>query len=221
MNTREESDVRLAAHRSLRLFNTKVTWGGVLVADLVGVSPELIGSVSFGGLRAYGLGYAVDPDTEGTIYLSLVGYRTAVRGVWAALMDNRAVEMANQVLRRAEGAYLSRTMQLPESGLDHMVLLHHQAAIPHLEAGQAFFVLNNNDTPPIARFIAMLDHATAVPLLKTWGAELWKQGLKNKLIEPLADTRGVEGWRVSADSELWLALIEKGIRRGALNSEAE
>ena len=49
---------------------------------LVGVSPELIGSVSFGGLRAYGLGYAVDPDTEATIYLSLVGYRTAVRGVW-------------------------------------------------------------------------------------------------------------------------------------------
>lgn len=46
------------------------------MVDLVGVSPELIGSVSFGGLRAYGLGYAVDPDTEGTIYLSLVGYRT-------------------------------------------------------------------------------------------------------------------------------------------------
>jgi hypothetical protein len=172
--------------------------------------------VSFGGLRAYGLGYAVDPDTEGTIYLSLVGYRTAVRGVWAALMDNRAIELSNQVLRRVEGTYLSRTVQLPESGLDHMVLLHHQAAIPQLEAGQPFYVLNDTNTPPVERFIGMLDRATAVPLLKTWGAELWKKGLKNKLIEPLSDTRGVEGWRVSADSELWLALIEKGIRRGAL-----
>jgi hypothetical protein len=189
--------------------------------DLVGVSPELIGSVSFGGLRAYGLGYAVDPDTEGTIYLSLVGYRTAVRGVWAALLDNRPIELSNQVLRRAEGTYLSRTVQLPESGLDHMVLLHHQAAIPQLEAGQAFFVLNQNDTPPIDRFIAMLDRATAVPLLKTWGAELWKQGLKNKLIDPLADTRGVEGWRVSADSELWLVMIEIGIQRGMLPSIEE
>lgn len=189
--------------------------------DLVGVSPELIGSVSFGGLRAYGLGYAVDPDTEGAIYLSLVGYRTAVRGVWAALMDNRAIEMSNQVLRRVEGTYLSRTVQLPESGLDHMVLLHHQAAIPQLEAGQPFYVLNDTNTPPVERFIGMLDRATAVPLLKTWGAELWKKGLKNKLIDPLADTRGVEGWRVSADSELWLALIERGIQRGALNSVAE
>jgi hypothetical protein len=186
------------------------------MSDLPGVAPELIGSVSFGGLRAYGLGYAVDPDTEGTIYLSLVGYRTAVRGVWAALMDNRAIELSNQVLRRVEGTYLSRTVQLPESGLDHMVLLHHQAAIPQLEAGQPFYVLNDTNTPPVERFIGMLDRATAVPLLKTWGAELWKKGLKNKLIEPLSDTRGVEGWRVSADSELWLALIEKGIRRGAL-----
>ena len=186
------------------------------MADVFGVSPELIGSVSFGGLRAYGLGYAVDPDAEGTIYLSLVGYRTAVRGVWAALMDNRAVELSNQVLRRAEGTYVSKTVQLPESGLDHMALLHHQAAIPHLEPGQSFYVLNDNDTPPIERFVAMLDRATAVPLLPTWGAELWKQGVKNKLIDPLADTRGVEGWRVSADSELWLALIEKGIQRGVL-----
>jgi len=32
------------------------------------------------------------------------------------------------------------------------------------------------------------------------------------LIEPLADTRGVEGWRVSADSELWLALISRVVR---------
>ena len=188
---------------------------------LVGVSPELIGSVSFGGLRADGLGYSVDPYTDGTIYLSRVGYRMAVRGVWAALMDNRAIELSNQVLRRVEGNYLSRTVQLPESGLDHMALIHHQAAIPYLEAGQAFFVLNANDTPPIDRFIAMLDRATAVPLLKSWGAELWKQGLKSKLIDPLADTRGVEGWRVVADSELWLALIEKGIRRNTLSTAAE
>jgi hypothetical protein len=142
--------------------------------ELIGVSPELIGSVSFGGLRAYGLGYAVDPDTEGTIYLSMVGYRTAIRGVWAALMDNRAVELSNQVLQRAEGAYLSKTVQLPESGLDHMVLLHHQAAIPQLEAGQSFYVLSGDETPPIERFIAMLDRAAAVPLVSAWGYELWK-----------------------------------------------
>ena len=189
------------------------------MGDRIGVAPELMGSVSFGGLRAYGLGYALDSDTEGTIYLSLVGYRAAVRGVWAALMDNRAVEIANQLLRRAEGAYVSRTVQLPESGLDHMLLLHHQAALTQLEPGVTFYLLNANDEPPIERFIAMLDRATAAPLLLNWGTDLWKQGLKNKLIEPLADTRGVEAWRISADSELWLALIEKGIRKGSLKAD--
>ncbi len=186
------------------------------MSDLLGVTPELIGSVSFGGLRAYGLGYAVDSDTEGTIYLSMVGYRTAVRGVWAALMENRAIELSNQVLRRAEGAYLSKTVQLPESGLDHMVLMHHQASIPHLGAGQRFYVLNGTDAPPVERFIAMLDRATAVPLQKVWARELWNRGQKNRLIEPLADTRGVQGWRVTADSELWLALIQEGIAAGQL-----
>jgi hypothetical protein len=183
---------------------------------MIGVLPELIGSVSFGGLRAYGLGYAVDSETGGTIYLSLVGYRTAVRAVWAALMDNRGLELANQELRRAEGAYVSKRVQLPESGLDHMILLHHQAALPQLEPGESFYLLNGSDDPPIERFSAMLDRATAVPLLSSWGGELWKRGVKNKLIEPLAETRGVEAWRVSADSDMWLGLVGLGIRTGAL-----
>ena len=39
-----------------------------------GVCPELVGSVSFGGLRAYCLGYAIDADSDDhVIYLSLVG----------------------------------------------------------------------------------------------------------------------------------------------------
>jgi hypothetical protein len=195
------------------------------MTDLLGVSPELVGSVSFGGLRAYGLGYAVDADTEETIYLSLVGYRTAVRGVWAALMDNKGIELAGQLFRRAEGAYLSRTMQLPESGLDHMVLLHHQAAIPHVEPGQAFYLLSGTqdgatqDDLPVDRFVAMLDRATAVPLYPSWGAWLFRQGIKRKLIEPVPETRGVEAWRVSADSELWLALIEHGVQVGALATD--
>lgn len=192
------------------------------MADLLGVTPEMIGSVSFGGLRAYALGYAVDPETEGTIYLSLIGYRTAVRGVWAALMDNQAIEIGSQLFRRAEGAYLSKTVQLPESGLDHMVLLHHQAALPHLEAGKPFYVLSSatlgapKDEMPFTRFIAMLDRATSAPLDPTWDEWLFRQGLKRQLIEALADTRGVEAWRVSGDSELWLALIQDGIEQAKL-----
>ncbi len=193
------------------------------MSELLAVSPVLTGSVSFGGLRAYGLGHAVDPDTGGTIYLSMVGYRTAVRGVWAALMNNDAIELKGQLLRRAEGAYLTRTCRLEECGLDHMVLLHHQAAVPHLDAGKAFYVLddtsrrNGEDETTVKRFFAMLDRATAVPVDASSAPWLFRQGRKRKLIEPLPDTLGVSVWRVSADSDLWLALIEHGIKRGALD----
>jgi hypothetical protein len=186
------------------------------LSDLLGVAPVLTGSVSFGGLRAYGLGHAVDPDAGGTIYLSMVGYRTAVRGVWAALMNNDAIELKGQLLRRAEGAYLTRTSRLEECGLDHMVLLHHQAAIPHLEAGQPFYVLNHDNTPPIHRFFAGLDRAATVPLLKHWGDILWTCGMKEQLIERIPKTRGINAWRVNADGELWLAVIKDEIANGAL-----
>lgn len=45
----------------------------------------------------------------------------ATRGLWATLIDNRAIEPTGRLFRRAEGAYLSRAVQLPESGLDVMM----------------------------------------------------------------------------------------------------
>ena len=107
--------------------------------SLLGVCPELVGSVSFGGLRAYCLGYAIDTASDDhVIYLSLVGYRTAVRGVWAALLEHHALEIAGQLFRRAEGAYLHKSVQLPESNLEHMLLLHHQAAVSQVEPNEPF-----------------------------------------------------------------------------------
>ncbi len=195
------------------------------MTDFVGVSPQLIGAISFGGLRAYGLGYAVDSNCDGTIYLSLVGYRTAVRGIWAALMDNSAIEIGDQLFRRLEGSYLTKTVQLPESGLDHMVILHHQAAITHLEAGCEFYVINESDDCAngklLERFVTMLDRATVVPLIHTWASELWSEGIASELIQPLMDTRGVAAWRVSADSDAWLVLVDRGIRKRKLIADRD
>lgn len=183
--------------------------------NMLAVSPTLCGSASFKGLRAYCVGYAVDDDRySGVVYLALLGYRAAVRAVWAALMDNHAVEIGRQEFRRMEGAYVTRTMRLPENGVDHMVLLHHQAALPNLEPGQGFYLLGDNSrTPPYARFLAMLDRATSAPLLPAWGRLLWDNGRRAKLILSLETARGVKAWWVSADSELWLALIQKGLAK--------
>ncbi len=189
--------------------------------SLLGVCPELVGSVSFGGLRAYCVGYAVDTDADDhLIYLSLVGYRTAVRGVWAALLEHHALEIAGQLFRRAEGTYLQRTVQLPETNLDHLVLLHHQGALAQLEPNQAFYLLNESDHPPYARFFAMLNHVVAAPMLPTWAEWLWREGNKKELIRLLDATRGTYAWCVQAEDAEWLALVQRGVQRGRLSAVA-
>jgi hypothetical protein len=188
--------------------------------SLLGVRPELVGSVSFGGLRAYCVGYAIDTDADDhVIYLSMVGYRTAVRGVWAALLENHALEIAGQLFRRAEGTYLHRSVPLPETNLEHMVLLHHQAAVSQVEPNQLCYLLNESGEPPYARFFAMLNRAVAAPMLPEWAGWLWQEGEKEGLIQSLTATRGTNARRVQADEAEWLALIQSGVRSGKLTSD--
>lgn len=187
--------------------------------SLLAVSPELTGSVSYGGLRAYCAGYAVDTDEDDhMIYLALVGYRTAVRGIWAALLEHKPLEIEEQILRRAEGAYLYRAVQLPESGLENMALLYHQASIPHLEPNRSFYLLNDSDGPPYARFFAMLNRAVVAPLLSHWAEWLWRAGRREKLITRLDATSGTFAWRIQASDEIWLDLVQRGIRSGHLSN---
>lgn len=186
-------------------------------AVLVGACPELVGSLSFGGLRAYCAGYAIDADNDDhLIYVALVGYRTAVRGVWAAILEHKAIEIAGQVFRRADGAYLHRAVSLPETGLEQMVMLHHQAAVPALEPNQPFYLISESERPPYARFWAMLNRAVAAPMRAEWAEWLWREAHKQDLISMLHATHGTFAWRVNAEDSVWLSLIQRGINQGRL-----
>jgi hypothetical protein len=186
-------------------------------SSVLAVTPELVGSVSFGGLRAYCVGYAIDAEQDNhVIYLGLVGYRTAVRGVWAALLEHKPIEIAGQLFRRAQDPYLHRSVQLPESGLENMALLLQQASVNHLEPNQSFYLLNDSDDPPFARFFAMLNRAVAAPMLPAWAQWLWREGSEKEFIAKLDATRGTCCWRVQAADEDWFDLIQFGIRHHAL-----
>lgn len=183
----------------------------------IAVSPEVIGRVSWEGLQAHCLGYVLDNHSYGQlIYLSLVGFRTAVRGIWAALMSNRWLQVDGRSIHRAPLKYQRITTRLPEQGLDHLVLIHPQAALKFMEPGEPFYLLSEADEPPLARFLAMLDKATRAPLLAQWAKTLWESGTESELIEKMEASRGTFAWRVSAQDDAWLGVIEQGIRSGHL-----
>ena len=181
------------------------------------VSPEVIGPLSWEGLEAHCLGYVLDNRSYGElVYLSLVGFRTAVRGIWAALMGNRWLEVDGRSIHRAPVKYQRITTRLPEQGLDHLVLIHPQATLKFIESGVPFYVLSKGEEPPLPRFIAMLDRTTRVPVLPQWAKTLWECGIENELIKKIEAHRGTFAWRASAGDETWLNVIQEGIRTGRL-----
>jgi len=179
---------------------------------LIGVRPELCGVIVHSGLHAHCLGCVM--ADEGLMYLSAVGYRTAVRGIWAALMENQALELGGrerELIRRAAGRYFHHTVALPDLGYDHMLLIHAQATLKGLEPGKAFCVLSESREPPLRRFALMLDKAVLAPVLPDWAGHLWKEGKRRGLITPAENARGTHAWLVAADDEQWLELIGYGI----------
>lgn len=136
-----------------------------------------------GGLEAHCLGYVLDNRSYGQlVYLSLVGFRTAVRAIWAALMSNRWLEVDGRPIHRAAVKYQRITIRLPEQGLDHLVLIHPQATLKFMEPGKPFYLLSETQELPLARFLAMLDKATRTPLLPVWAEVLCQRGLERGLI---------------------------------------
>ncbi len=183
----------------------------------IAVSPEVIGPLSWEGLEAHCLGYVLDNRSYGQlIYLSLVGFRTAVRGVWAALMGNRWLQVDGRSIHRAQARYQRITTRLPEQGLDHLVLIHPQATLKFMELGKPFYLLSGTEEPTLARFVAMLDKATRTPLLPVWAGVLFQRGLERGLIEPLEVSHGTHAWKVEADDEAWLDLVRDNLMRRKL-----
>lgn len=135
------------------------------------------------------------------IYLSLVGFRTAVRGIWAALMGNRWLQVDGRSIHRTPVKYQRVTTCLPEQGLDHLMLIHPQPTLKFMEPGKPFYLLSEAEEPPLARFLAMLDKTTRVLLLPQWAKTLWESGIENELIDTMEATRGTFAWRASAQDD--------------------
>ena len=183
----------------------------------IAVSPKVIGPLSWEGLEAHCLGYVLDKRSYGQlIYLSLVGFRAAVRGIWAALMSNRWLEVDGRSIHRAAVKYQRITTRLPEQGLDHLVLIHPQATLKFMEPGKPFYLLSGTEEPTLARFVAMLDKATRVPLLPDWAWVLYQHGLERELIQPLEASRGTYAWKVEANDEAWVDLVRNDLVRRRL-----
>ena len=170
--------------------------------------------IQYKGLIGYCTAVAGDP--LGVAYLSLVGRQTAVNGIWAAFHDHERLEVNGvRIAKRITpktASYRTLKAKLHDSGWVHWVLLYTQATVHNL-ANEAFFVVSEDDEVPLPLFYHQLNNAIALPIRREWQGMLWEGGKEAGLIIP-ASGFGLASWRVDADHDDWLAVIQWILSRG-------
>lgn len=176
------------------------------------VDPGSFGQVSFEGQRSFCIGSVSDGGKF--VYLSMVGFKTANRALWAALMEKRnALQIGHQTFRRLDGKYVHDEKPLPEIAMSHMILLHSQASVTESQPDKPFYIVGKDENH--FRFYALLNRALALPLLPEWTDYLWEQGREEMFIKTLVG-QGAEGFIVEPDAEFWSECVTDGIKEGNL-----
>jgi hypothetical protein len=200
--------------------------------------------VGFRGLSGWCTGWA--GDEAGTVYASFIGRKTALTAIWAAFQDNEVLKLLRPepvegldrppLFKRSkiEGTkYHTLRARLPDTGWQHLVLLHIQATVSNL-ADLDFYVLSESADPPpfgrpfdelrtalrtvLDRFWAQWNHALPLPARPEWVDILWCEGLSAGLITP-CPAEAIHCWRVAADAEGWGHIIQEIVRSPAGRSK--
>lgn len=203
-----------------------------------GHEPQHCGSVSFQGIQAACLGYAID-NMGDVVFLHTAGPQQAVRSLWASLAGNGALEINQTLIRsKRETSYLRFEQPLAMTRLFSLALLHPQASLIQMQPGQdCFYLLSTSpEQIPLRLFYAMLNKAMPLPLAPEWTEYLWKVGTrvrfkrrdesdkdedeeivvrKERAIVPLK-TQGCVGWRVLTATDYWMSVIEHGLLDGQI-----
>lgn len=187
--------------------------------------------VVYQGLRSLCVAYVIHQGR--VVLLSLAGTATVNSGLWAALLSNETLEITedpSQFVRRVPTAepggrtqtlarrkapsdYKTYRKRLPETGKQHMVIVHRQAT-GECAMDRDFFVLGEGGAadPPLERFCRQFTHAVACAARPLWSRYLWSEGLAAGLIVPCL-AHGLCAWLVSARPEAWQDIVQRGITR--------
>ena len=183
-------------------------------------TPRLVG---FAGLQGYCTASA--GDARGTVYASLIGRKTALAGIWAAFQSRDRLSVMDGpdlVKRITPEAATSHTIKvmLPDSGWQHLVLLHSQATTDNLP-DEDFYVLSlapacagphaDRHEPPLDLFWTEWNNALPYPARPEWAGHLWREGLRAGLITEL-DAEGIHCWHVRAHRD-WTDVLQQILRR--------
>lgn len=166
--------------------------------------------ISYDGLVVFTDGYAIN-DNE-IMFLSIFGNKTAVRGLWSALMAGHWVQHARKGAMHANQANKWRvhTKILP-SKIAQAILIPQQLQLIHGESDFLFISQDNDEE----QFFLYLDKKSKIPLRSSWAKWLFQNALADSMLEAMVSFN-LEAYYYRGNDDWLSQLVTRGIKQKVL-----
>ena len=196
-------------------------------------SPSLW-TVSAGGFTATADAFATIPRDLDILdydiwFLSMVGPQTAVKAIWAALLNSPAgaayLTPGTEGLALEEGyrrcwipqisvgTWTTRIVKMSHGMGYHAMVYTHMAK--HSFEGVDFLLLAQDEVDAPNMHHRFLDRRISLPMHHSWAEWLWERGIEKKEITPL-ECNGIHAWRCIPNEAKLRQDLSEAIRYGQI-----
>jgi hypothetical protein len=172
--------------------------------------PRVLIPIEVEGFHAFADAYAL--DGQWVIFLSIAGYKDAVKAIRARLLTNHWINVGvHEICLLPRTKYGTGVRALP-SGIVHTAVFMKN----DLGQSQTYYALTARPEPTVSDlyFTALIKHS-AVPVHSGWKAWLYKRAVQRKEVEALT-AHGIHGIKISLDDISLAEDISTALKKGKL-----
>jgi len=172
--------------------------------------PSALIPIEAEGFHAFADAYAL--DGQWVIFLSIAGYKDAVKAIRARLLTNHWLNVGiHEICLLPKTKYGTNVKALP-SGIVHTAVFMKN----DLGQSQTYYALTARPEPTVSDlyFTALTKHS-AVPVHSGWKAWLYKRAVQRKEVEALT-AHGIHGIKISLDDISLAEDISTALKKGKL-----
>ena len=145
------------------------------------------------------------------IYFEIAGSPVQRRAFWANVVKYRntrsrtKIEIETEIDGERKNLYIQPGEKFHKIETKNRLILVHE----NFNKFQRNCIIGGSREEAAANFADALQANIDLPFLKKWIPELWTEGIRRKLINPLeSKTGGTGGWTVKSDDDSWQRLLK-------------
>lgn len=173
-------------------------------------APRVLIPIEAEGFHAFADAYAL--DGQWVIFLSIAGYKDAVKAIRATLLTNHWINVGiHEICLLPRTKYCTTVKALPSEIVHAAIFIKNDVG-----QSQTYYALTAKPEPANSDlyFTALINHSV-VPVHSGWKAWLYKRAVQRKEVEALT-AHGIHGIKVSLDDTVLAEDISTALKKGKL-----